>query len=157
MPRDFAGIAELAAAEGDELGTSDWHRVDQETVTAFGGITGDRQWIHLDPQRAAGGPFGQTIAHGYYLLSILSGLLAEIYQVRGTGLILHTGVDALRFHRPVRTGSLVRATARLDRVRLRRRGVAEVAVGAGLEVDGTAEPALTAQVLSMLRPPAGDR
>jgi len=150
--RVFRNLDELAAAEGQELGRSTVRTVDQSVITAFADVTGDRQWIHVDSERAETGPFGRTVAHGYYLLAVLSGMLAEIYSVDGAGLVINTGVDALRFHRPVPVGSRISATARLAKVRPRRRGVAEVTIEAGVFVEGRNEPTCTALVHSMIRP-----
>ncbi|OLR94119.1 MaoC family dehydratase [Actinokineospora bangkokensis] len=151
--RTFHSVAELATAEGDDLGASPWHDVTQHVIDLFAEATGDRQWIHTDPDRARTGPFGGTIAHGYYLLSALPTLLDQVFRTEGVGSVVNTGVDQLRFLRPVPVGSRIRATARLDSVRVSRRGVADLAVAATIEVEGTPGPAATATLHSMVRPP----
>ncbi|EWC62834.1 Acyl dehydratase [Actinokineospora spheciospongiae] len=153
--RIFQGVGELSAAAGEDLGVSAWHEVTQAEVDLFAEATGDRQWIHTDPERAATGPFGRTVAHGYYLLSVFPALLDEVFAIRGVGSVVNTGVDALRFHRPVPVGSRIRAMARLAEVRVSRRGVAELEVEAGIHVEGMPEPAATAVLHSMVRPPRG--
>ncbi|MET0135414.1 MAG: MaoC family dehydratase [Kibdelosporangium sp.] len=152
MSRSFGSVAELAGATGDDLGWSAWHQVGQDVITAFAEATGDHQWIHVDQERALGGPFGRTIAHGYYLLAVMPTLLGEIYRVDDVGSVINTGVDQLRFHRPVPAGSLIRAHARMASVRVSRRGVAQLTVEVALHVDGLAEPVCTALVHCMVRP-----
>jgi acyl dehydratase len=109
----FASLEELAAAVGTELGTSDWHVVDQKRVDLFAEATGDHQWIHVDPERAKDGPFGTTIAHGYLTLSLIPVLAKECYSVEGVRMAVNYGSDKVRFPAPVPVGSAVRATAEL--------------------------------------------
>jgi acyl dehydratase len=109
----FASLADLAAAVGTELGTSEWHVVDQKRVDLFAEATGDHQWIHVDPERAKEGPFGTTIAHGYLTLSLIPVLAKECYSVEGVRMAVNYGSDKVRFPAPVPVGSSVRATAEL--------------------------------------------
>ncbi|MBF9066584.1 MaoC family dehydratase [Streptacidiphilus fuscans] len=109
----FASLADLAAAVGTELGTSEWHVVDQKRVDLFAEATGDHQWIHVDPERAKDGPFGTTIAHGYLTLSLIPVLAKECYGVEGVRMAVNYGSDKVRFPAPVPVGSSVRATAEL--------------------------------------------
>ncbi|MEY9847225.1 MaoC family dehydratase [Streptacidiphilus sp. MAP5-3] len=109
----FASLADLAAAVGTELGTSEWHVVDQKRVDLFAEATGDHQWIHVDPERAKDGPFGTTIAHGYLTLSLIPVLAKECYGVEGIRMAVNYGSDKVRFPAPVPVGSSVRATAEL--------------------------------------------
>jgi acyl dehydratase len=111
--RVFQGIAELEAAVGSHLGYSDWHTVDQEQIDTFARATGDHQWIHVDPEKAAQGPFGGTIAHGYLTLSLVPMLVWEIYAVEGARMGVNYGADKLRFPAPVPVDSKVRAGAEL--------------------------------------------
>ena len=105
----FESVDELRAAAGEHLGYSDWHTVDQAQVTAFAEATGDRQWIHVDPERAAQGPFGTTVAHGYLTLSLLPMLVSQVYRVTGVRMGLNYGLNRVRFPAPLPTGSQVRA------------------------------------------------
>ena len=114
--RVFRGVDELAAAVGADLGTSQWHPVTQEQVDRFAEATGDHQWIHVDPVRAAEGPFGTTIAHGYLTLSLVPLLAAEVYAVEGVRLALNYGCNKVRFPTPVPVGSRVRGSVVLDSV-----------------------------------------
>ncbi|MER8182070.1 MaoC family dehydratase [Kitasatospora sp. NPDC094015] len=107
----FASPAALAAAVGTELGTSEWHTLDQQRVDLFAEATGDHQWIHVDPARAKESPFGGTIAHGYLTLSLIPVLAKECYQVEGVRMALNYGSDKVRFPAPVPVGTAVRATA----------------------------------------------
>src|SRR6188768_1491938 len=112
----FHGIEELAAAAGSELGSSDWHVITQEQVNLFADATGDHQWIHVDPERAKGGPFGGTIAHGYLTVSLIPGVLHEVWKVDGMKMGLNYGINKLRFPAPVPVGSKVRVDATLAKV-----------------------------------------
>jgi len=107
----FASLADLTAAVGAELGTSEWHTVDQERVNLFAQATGDHQWIHIDPERAKDSPFGGTIAHGYLTLSLLPVLAKECYAVENIAMALNYGSDKVRFPAPLPVGTAVRATA----------------------------------------------
>ncbi|GAA2148556.1 MaoC family dehydratase [Kitasatospora kazusensis] len=109
----FASLAELTAAVGTELGTSQWHTIDQERVNLFAEATGDHQWIHVDPERAKESQFGGTIAHGYLTLSLIPVLAKECYGVEGIRMALNYGSEKVRFPAPVPVGTAVRARAEL--------------------------------------------
>ena len=109
-------IDELAERAGTELGASDWVPVTQEAVDAFAAATGDHQWIHTDPERAADSPFGGTIAHGYYTLALAPRLLADVLPLDGFAIAVNYGLDRLRFPAPLPTGEQVRMRVRLDAV-----------------------------------------
>lgn len=109
----FASIAEVRAAVGTEIGTGDWHEIDQARIDRFADATDDHQWIHVDPDRAAAGPFGTTVAHGYLTLSMLPALTAGIGAVDGVRMGVNYGVNKVRFPAPVPVGSRIRATVEL--------------------------------------------
>jgi acyl dehydratase len=109
----FQGIDELEKAVGTHLGYSEWHTVTQEQVDLFAEATGDHQWIHVDPVKAAAGPFGTTIAHGYLTLSLVPMLVWQVYQVEGLRMGVNYGANKLRFPAPVPVGSRVRAGVEL--------------------------------------------
>jgi acyl dehydratase len=111
--REFASPADLQSAVGEHFGYSDWRVVDQAQVDAFAEATGDRQWIHIDPERARQGPFGTTIAHGYLVLSLVPSLTTEVYRVHGVRMAVNYGLNRVRFPAPVPTGAKVRAGIRL--------------------------------------------
>jgi acyl dehydratase len=109
----YASLADLTAAVGTELGTSEWHTIDQARVDLFAEATGDHQWIHVDPARAEQSPFGGTIAHGYLTLSLIPVLAKECYAVEGIRMALNYGSEKVRFPAPVPVGTAIRATAEL--------------------------------------------
>ena len=108
--RTFTTLDEVADAVGQELGTSDWLTIEQERVDQFADATGDHQWIHVDADRAAAGPFGGTIAHGYLTLSLIPLLGSQVFALDTPGAKLNYGVNKVRFPHPVRVGSKVRDT-----------------------------------------------
>ncbi|ADU49695.1 MaoC family dehydratase [Intrasporangium calvum] len=144
--RTFTGLEELAAAVGEQLGQSDWHEITQQQVDLFADATGDHQWIHVDPERAKGGPFGRTIAHGYLTLSLLPVLAAEIYRVDGVQLGLNYGANKVRFPAPVPVGSRVRGSAQLLELTPIAVGTQAV-VRMTVEIEGGAKPACVADVV----------
>jgi acyl dehydratase len=114
--RTFATLDEFVAAKGEELGRSAWHEITQEQVSAFADATGDHQWIHVDTERAAAGPFGTTIAHGYLTVSLLPVLMSEIFVIQNLKMGVNHGLDRVRFPAPVPVGSQIRAAATLTDV-----------------------------------------
>jgi acyl dehydratase len=108
--RTFTSFDELSDAIGQELGTSDWLTIDQARVDQFADATGDHQWIHVDVERAASGPFGGTIAHGYLTLSLVPFLGAQVFALDTPGAKLNYGVNKVRFPAPLLVGSRVRDT-----------------------------------------------
>jgi len=110
--RVFDSLDDLRFAAGTELGISEWHPVTQQRIDAFAEATGDHQWIHVDAERAAAGPFGTTIAHGFLSLALTPLLVREIYEVRGLRLAINYGANRVRFPAPLPSNSEVRARAR---------------------------------------------
>ena len=119
----FEGMAQLEAAIGTHIGYSDWLEITQERVDAFADATGDHQWIHVDRARAAEGPYGATIAHGYLTLSLLPVLSAEVLDIRGCEMMINYGLEKLRFPAAVPVGSRVRAGIELVSLHRRSSGV----------------------------------
>ena len=111
--RTITGLDELKRAEGDTLGTSDWHEVTQEAIDAFAEVTGDHQWIHTDPVRSAETPFGGTIAHGYYTLALAPMLSEQILSLQGFAFGVNYGLNKVRFPTPMPVGERLRMTAKL--------------------------------------------
>jgi acyl dehydratase len=141
-------LAELEQSEGRELGASSWHTLTQEQIDDFAKATGDYQWIHVDPERAAEGPFGTTVAHGYLTLSMLPMLLSEIVSISDAAMGVNYGTEKVRFTNPVPVGSRVRLHARL--VRAERRGPSVIwHVGVQVEIEGKEKPALVGEVVYM--------
>src|SRR6185437_6372568 len=101
MPRTANGLDELRALAGTDLGYTDWLEITQDRVDTFADATDDHQWIHVDPERAATGPFGGTIAHGYLTLSLIIPLFNQLLEITGTSMSLNYGLDRVRFPSPV--------------------------------------------------------
>jgi acyl dehydratase len=114
--RTITGLDGLKQAEGEVLGTSDWHEVTQDAINDFADVTGDHQWIHVDPERAKDTPFGGTIAHGYYTLSLAPMLSNEIFAMDGFAFAVNYGLNRVRFPAPVPVGSKVRASAKVAKL-----------------------------------------
>ena len=145
--RTFASTDELKAAVGEHLGHSDWHTVTQEQINAFAEATGDHQWIHVDVARAAEGPFGQTIAHGFLSLSLTPLLAHQVYTVEGIRMGINYGTNKVRFPEPLLSGSRVRAGVRLDRVDDVTGGV-QVVTTVDITVEGHAKPCCAAELVT---------
>jgi acyl dehydratase len=146
--RSFASVAEFVAAKGESLGVSDWHTITQEQVNAFADATGDHQWIHVDTERAAAGPFGGTIAHGYLTLALLPVLQMEIFTIEGLTMGINYGLDRVRFPGPVPVGSALRAEATLTDVRQTPLGWL-ASIRLRVEVDGQQRAACVADTLGL--------
>lgn len=143
----FASLDELRAATGADLGVSDWVEVTQDRIDAFADCTEDRQWIHIDPVRAADGPFGAPIAHGYLTLSLLSAFLTDLLRVDGVRAAVNYGLDKVRFPAPVPAGSRVRGSGRLASVDEVPGGV-QVAIDVTVECDRSGKPVCVARTLA---------
>jgi acyl dehydratase len=141
--RVFTGAEELRAAAGEQLGTSDWLTIDQQRVNAFADATEDHQWIHVDPERAAAGPFGTTIAHGFLTLSLVPYLIDQTYRVEGTTLVLNYGLNKVRFPAPVPVGSAVQAEVSLAEA-VEVTGGLQLVVRAMLHIEGGTKPGCVA-------------
>lgn len=140
----------LLAMAGRELGPSSWLEIDQDRIDRFADATLDRQFIHVDPARAARTPFGATIAHGFLSLSLLPYLSDEhAVAPEGTTMAINYGLDKVRFLQPVRVGSRVRLHSKITAVEEKSRGRILVRAEATLEIEGEARPALVAETLSM--------
>ncbi|CCW13703.1 MaoC family dehydratase [Rhodococcus aetherivorans] len=138
--RVFNGLDEVAAAEGADLGTTDWIEINQDRIDKFAEATGDYQWIHVDPERAEKGPFGGTIAHGLLTLSLLPVLQQQLYRVDGIKMAVNYGLDRVRFATPVPADSKVRANVRITRVE-RLDSALHAHFQTTIEVDGASKPA----------------
>lgn len=139
-------IDDLAAHIGQPLGLSSWRRITQEDVTTFARLTGDEQWIHVDPERATAGPFGTTVAHGYFTLSLSTQALDEVLTVKGAAVVLNYGSDRVRYPAPVRVGSRVRAQVELAAVKPLPGG-AQVTYRLTFEVAGQQKPGCVADIV----------
>ena len=145
--KHFAHLSDMPAEIGREFATSDWITVDQDRIDRFADATGDHQWIHVDRERAAGGPFGTTIAHGFLTLSLLPLLMAGAYAVDDTKMGLNYGLNRVRFPNPVRAGSRVRGRCKLLEYEPIEGG-AQLTVEVTMEIEGADKPACVAQTVS---------
>jgi acyl dehydratase len=149
--RTFTTLDEVIAAAGEDLGTSEWVTIEQDRVDAFAEATGDHQWIHVDVERAASGPFGGTIAHGYLTLSLVPWLGSQVFALETPGARLNYGVDKVRFPSPVPVGSRVRAHVSIT-------AVTDIAAGKQMQVryvvelEGSDKPACVAETVVLLLP-----
>ncbi|RNL82109.1 MaoC family dehydratase [Halostreptopolyspora alba] len=150
--RTFADTTELAAAEGEHLGYSDWLTVTQERINQFAEATGDHQWIHVDPERAAEGPFGTTIAHGYLSLSLLPHFGPQVYTIaKRPKMGINYGLNRVRFLQPVKVGSRIRDGIELVEVKETSNGLL-VTTKHTLEIEGEERDALVAEALALMVP-----
>lgn len=147
--RTFTSPAALLAEVDADLGAGEWFHVDQDRIDAFATATDDSQWIHVDPERAAAGPFGAPIAHGYLTLSLLPALTASLLVVDGVTMAVNYGLDRIRFLQPVRVGSRVRATGAVADARRVDLGV-RLTLRVAVEIEGAEKPALVADAISVL-------
>ncbi len=146
MTTHVKSIEDLTSLVGTHLGYSEYRTVTQEQVNLFAEATGDHQWIHVDPERAKSGPFGQTIAHGYLTLSLIPVLLGGVMKVDGVAMGVNYGTNKVRFTSPVPVGSEVRAGATLASVEAVSGGV-QVALDVIVEVKDAPKPSCVAQVV----------
>jgi acyl dehydratase len=145
----ITGIDELKSKIGEELGVSDWHEVTQDEIDAFAEATGDHQWIHVDPERAAQTPFGGTIAHGLLTLSLGPRFTYEAYSLEGFAFGLNYGYDRVRFPAPLAVNSRVRMRATLASVDDVPGGI-QMKVTQTFEVEGGEKPVCVAEQLVRL-------
>jgi acyl dehydratase len=144
--KTITGLEELKQAEGEILGTSDWHEVTQADVDAFADVTGDHQWIHVDVERAKDTPFGGTIAHGYFTLSLIPLLSRQVFGMEGFTFALNYGLNRVRFPSPMPGGGKVRCTVKVAEVQ-EIPGGAQTTMEMTLEREGGEKPVCVAQTL----------
>jgi acyl dehydratase len=145
----YQGLDEFREAVGTSLGVGEWFEITQDMVDKFADATGDHQWIHVDPERAAGGPFGGTIAHGYLTLSLVPVLADAIYRIDGLAMGINYGAEKLRFPTPVPTGSRIRESAFLESLQDGPAG-SQARITFTVEVEGQEKPACVVTVIFLL-------
>ncbi|MCT9011367.1 MaoC family dehydratase [Streptomyces sp. NPDC054766] len=146
-PRTFATVDELRGAVGEQLGYTDWVEIEQKRIDLFAEATGDHQWIHVDPEKAAAGPFGTTIAHGYLTLSLLPLFGPQLISVEGVKMGVNYGTNKVRFPAPVPVGSRLRATGTITAVDDVPGGV-QVSLAFSVEREGGDKPVCVAESVS---------
>jgi acyl dehydratase len=145
--KTYAHLSDLAAEVGREIGLSQWIVVDQRRIDLFAQATGDHQWIHVDPVRAAAGPFGTTIAHGFLTLSLLAEMFDTGFRIEDVRMGVNYGLNRVRFTSPVPAGSRVRGRFRLLKYEPLEGG-AQLTVEATVELEGSSRPACIAESVS---------
>jgi acyl dehydratase len=145
--KKFSGLEELVAAEGSQLGPTDWLEITQERVNLFADATDDHQWIHVDPERAANGPFGGTIAHGLLTLSLLPHFTPQMYTIDNIAMAINYGYNKVRFITPVKVGSKVRARAEIAKVD-QLDGAVQATLRTTVEIEGSDKPAAVAESIA---------
>ncbi|ORA62977.1 MaoC family dehydratase [Mycobacteroides franklinii] len=136
----FPSISEFEEAAGRELGPTGWKQITQDRVNGFADATDDQQWIHVDPDRAAQGPFGGTIAHGLLTLSLLPTFMHELYRVEGASMAINYGLNKVRFITPVPVGGRLRARSRIEHV-ARLDSAVQATLATTIEIEGAPKPA----------------
>jgi acyl dehydratase len=149
MMRVFADLAEFAATKGEHLGYGEWHEITQAEINLFADATGDHQWIHVDLEKAAAGPFGAPVAHGYLTLSLIPLLVRDVYAVQGLSMGVNYGLNKVRFPSPVVVGSRVRAGAELVEIADVPQGKQAV-VRVTIEIENNPKPACVAETVVLL-------
>ena len=142
-------LAELENAAELELEPSDWVTIEQRAIEQFADATGDHQWIHVDPEQAAQGPFGTTVAHGYLSLSLLPGLLGTMLSVTDARMGINYGIEKVRFTAPVPSGSRLRLKGTITSAEKRGEGVL-YHVAAEVEIEGSTKPAMVGEVVYLV-------
>jgi acyl dehydratase len=140
------GLEGLRERAGQDIGTSSWRTVGQAQIDLFAKLTGDEQWIHVDPVRAEAGPFGATVQHGFLTLGLATGLLWEVCTVEGFGVVLNYGLNKVRFPSPLRVGSRIRMHVALADVR-ELAGGAEAVYRLTYEIEGEPKPCCVADLV----------
>ncbi|MDT7786646.1 MAG: hypothetical protein QOF58_5065 [Pseudonocardiales bacterium] len=147
MTTAVKGLEELKALQGQDLGHTDWLQIDQSRVDTFADATDDHQWIHTDPERAATGPFGTTIAHGYLTLALLIPLMSELLDVSGVRMSINYGLEKVRFPAPVPVGAKIRLKGQVADVQNVAGDGVQITVDFTVEIEGSEKPACVARAV----------
>jgi acyl dehydratase len=151
MTRIFHCPQDLIGSEGTQLGPTEWLTINQARVDGFAEVTEDRQWIHIDVERAQSGPFGGTIVHGYLTMSLVNHFLPQLIEVRGFTHAVNVGADRLRFLNPVRVGARIRATGEIVSVE-EVKGAVQSVVRVTVAIEGEEKPACLVDTISRYYP-----
>jgi acyl dehydratase len=143
-------VADYQAAVGRSFGPTDWLRIEQPRIDAFAEATGDKQWIHVDGARAASGPFGATIAHGFLTLALVSQFVPQLLRAEGVRHVINYGCDRVRFPAVVRAGARLRARAEIVSAQDLGGGAVQVKTRVTLEAEGNEKPVCVAETLNRL-------
>ncbi|MFO1268514.1 MAG: MaoC family dehydratase [Rubrivivax sp.] len=138
--KSYETLADLKPLVGEVIGVSDWVLVDQKRIDLFADATGDHQWIHVDAERAKGGPFGGTIAHGFLTLSLMASFIGSAFEIRKSAMGLNYGLNKVRFIQPVPVGSRLRGHFKLIGWDAIDKGGVQLTVEVSTEMEGSAKP-----------------
>lgn len=144
----FDSTEAVLAADGKQLGSSDWLEISQERVNQFADATDDHQWIHVDAEKAKSGPFGTTIAHGYLTLSLCSKFLPEIVKLENMKMGVNYGCGKVRFPNAVKVGARIRGHAEMVGVEQTKDGGVQATIRVTVEIEGEERPACVADTIS---------
>ena len=147
--RTINGIDEFESLIGQELGSSEWLTMDQDAINAFADVTGDHQWIHVDEERAAEGPYGATIVHGFFTLALIPKFSSEVFTIEGVAIRVNYGLNKVRFLQPVVVGSRLRGTVEVGDVIRGQKGT-QLILNHTIEIEGEQRPACIAEVVTLL-------
>ncbi|MCY1342041.1 putative enoyl-CoA hydratase 1 [compost metagenome] len=145
--KSFENLTELQALVGEVIATSDWVTIDQQRINTFADATGDQQWIHVDPQRAAEGPFGKPIAHGFLTLSLLPTFMTDAFEIRNVKMGVNYGLNKVRFVQPVPVDSRLRAHFKVQSWEALPGDGAQITYEMTVEIEGAAKPACVAEAI----------
>lgn len=148
----YASPRDLLGQEGTTLGPSPWLNIDQDRIDGFAEVTGDHQWIHVDPVKAKDGPFGATIAHGYLTLSLVNLFLPQIVEIRGFSAGVNVGMDKTRFLNPVKVGSNIRGTGEIISAEEVKGGAIQCVIRVTVEIEGADRPACVVDTINRYFP-----
>jgi acyl dehydratase len=152
MATVFASPRDLLGQEGTKLEASDWLTIEQDRIDEFGRVTGDLQWIHVDPARAKDGPFGATIAHGYLTLSLVNLFMPQIIDVQRFSAGVNVGMDKTRFLQPVVVGSRIRGTGEIVSAQEVKGGAIQCVIRVTVEIEGKDKPACVVDTINRYFP-----
>jgi len=141
------GLPELTALTGADLGHTEWMAITQDRIDTYADATDDHQWIHVDPVRAATGPFKATIAHGYLTLSLIIPLFNQLLEIRGVSMSVNYGLEKVRFPAPVPVGGKIRLTGTVDSVTEVAGDGVQMTIDFTVELDGSDKPACVARAV----------
>lgn len=144
----YSSVEELKAAQGVELGPTDWFTMEQSRIEGFADCTNDHQWIHVDTEKASGGPFGATVAHGFLTVSLVPYFIGRLRRIEGTRMGVNYGLNKVRFPSPVRAGSRVRARSTMVELDEVGQDAVQLVTRTVIEVEGSDKPACVADLVS---------
>ncbi|MNZ15721.1 putative enoyl-CoA hydratase 1 [compost metagenome] len=145
--KSYETLAELKGLVGEVVGVSDWVSIDQNRIDTFAEATGDHQWIHVDPERAAKGPFGKPIAHGFLTVSLLPTFMNDAFEIRNVTMGVNYGMNKVRFVQPVPVDSRLRAHFRVQSWEPLEGNGAQITYEMTVEIEGAAKPACVAETI----------